>query len=228
MRPWTLAFAFLTGCAITNPPGWEMRSEPPERIEATPWVPYGSAPVSWDLRGGDKILVDVQKGTVISGMGMYHADLRFKVAYASEPSASITCATEPAGPDVPRTRFGCWSAEGAAEPLTFWMAPGVDCPARHAAVTKTLTTPECWHGVLTLPDRTLQLRHGIMPSMGSPIGRVSWVSAKGDPLLVADIVVTLWIELFDPRGGPRVDQGLRRKLTLLTVALHWWEHASSD
>jgi hypothetical protein len=223
----TLFLVTLTGCAVSYPAGWAGRARTPEVVAATPGVMYGRAPLRWDVAGGDRIHIDVRDAAVASGMGLYRQEIRFTATYASAPDARIVCETEPSGPGVPRTRFGCWSEAGGGEPIRFWMAPGADCQMRDGAVVDTLTTPECWHGELAVPGEQIRLRHGHLQSTGSPVGYVSWVDDGGGMLLAADIVSEMRVELFDPQPARPVAAALRRRLVLLTVALSWWEHASS-
>jgi len=192
-------------------------------IGATPWVMYGFAPVSWDLPDGRVILIEVERCAIVSGMGLYTADIDFSAAFRDAPGERIRCRTDPTGPGVPETRFGCWTEGDAASPLQFWIAPGEDCPARHVPVARTLTTPSCWNGELTTEGGPIALVHGYLKSTGSPVGYVSWVSQSG-ALLAADIVVDQRILVYDV--GAELPDDLRQRLLLLTVALSWWEHAS--
>ena len=214
----------LLACAVVHPPGWEARKDPPMLISATPWKMYGFAPVSWDLPDGRTIEIDVAECSVTSGMGLYSANIAFSAAIANAPGGEIRCTTDPAGPGVPNTRFGCWTDGDAAEAMKFWLAPDEDCPAQNVSVTKTLTTPRCWNGELTYGDESIALVHGYLESTESPVGYVSWVSDK-EPLLAADIVVDSRVLVHDV--GADLPDELRQQLILLTVALSWWEHASS-
>lgn len=223
----TIFLVALTGCAVSYPVGWARRAQTPELVTATPGVMYGRAPLSWDVADGDKIHIAVRDAAVTSGMGLYRQEIRFTATYASAPDVRIVCETEPSGPDVPRTHFGCWSEPRDAEPIRLWMAPGADCRMRDGAVVDALTTPECWHGELAVRGQRLRLRHGHLQSTGSPVGYVSWVDDGDGMLLAADIVSEMRIELFDPQPARPVAAELRRWLVLLTVALSWWEHAAS-
>ncbi|WAS90826.1 hypothetical protein [Nannocystis punicea] len=217
-------FVVLLACAVTYPAGWPEAAKPSQVVTPTRGVMYGAAPLSWDLPDGTHIRVDVEAASVISGLGAYVAEFRFAAAYVDDPEPGIACATEPAGPGVPRTRFGCWSR---ADPtaLHLWLAPGGDCPARHVGAARTLVRPECWQGELLAHGRRLQLRHGFLRSTKAPVGYITWVDEHEQALLAADIVRELRIDLFD--GTAEVTPELRRSLVLLTVALTWWEHASS-
>jgi hypothetical protein len=217
----------LTSCAVSYPAGWEGRAPSPEVVTATPGVMYGQAPRRWDVAGGDKIEVDVRAAAVTSGAGLYREDIRFAIAYASAPGGRLVCETEPAGPDFPETRFGCWSESTASEPVRFWMAPDTGCRAVDSAALDTLTTPGCWRGELTVRGQRIQLRHGYLQATGSPVGYISWVDDRDGVLLAADIVREMSVRLFDPSAARPVSAELRRSLVLLTVALSWWEHATS-
>ncbi|WAS98815.1 hypothetical protein [Nannocystis punicea] len=217
-------FVALLACAVTYPPGWPAGEQQPQVVQATTGVSYGAAPVSWDLPEGAQIRIDVARRSVSSGMGAYVADIQFAAAYVDDPDLGIDCATEPTGPGVPRTRFGCWSRADPAA-LRFWMAPGADCPARHVGAARTLLRPECWQGELEVHGRRLQLRHGFLGSSRVPASSVSWIDEHEQGLLAADFVRKQQLHLFDGSTPPPPE--LRRTLVLLTVALGWWEDASS-
>lgn len=182
---------------------------------------YGAAPTSWDLPSGETILIAVDRASVTSGFGLYHAEIAFT---ASLPGEQIRCESEPAGPNVPRTRFGCWSTGPGTDDLSFWLAPGEDCPARNASHVSTLTTPSCWNGELTVNGARASLQHGYVESTGAPVGYVSWVSASNELLLAADIVTEMQVRLYEP--PKELPAQVKRRLILLTVALSWWEHAA--
>ncbi len=215
---------WLCGCAVTYPSGWTRRAAPPELLKATPGVMYGDAPLSWDTAAGERILVEVQDASVASGLGHSASSFRFDVAFRGASQERILCGTQPAGPDVPETRFGCWSPESERELLRFWLAPNLGCPLGSPA--QTLTTRECWNGELSLDGEQVQLRHGHLESTGSPVGYLSWVGERQQLLLAADIVREMQVELFDASPAEGVPATLRRRLVLLTVALAYWEHAS--
>lgn len=222
-RPPLALLLALAACSVRHPPGWPEGQAPSEQVTATPWVPTGSAPLRWDLGRGGQIDIDVERRAVLSGGGAYQSEIRFAAAYRDGEGSPLVCATEPAGPGVPRTRFGCWS-QGDPAALRFWLAPGVDCPARHAGTARTLTTPACWDGELEAQGRRLTLRHAHLRRVGAPIGRVAWLDEAGHALLAADIVREARFDLFDV--DPPVPPELRRDLVLVTVALAWWEHAA--
>jgi hypothetical protein len=211
------------GCCVHNPQGYKQLSQSASLlIEATPWKMYGVAPTRWTLADGRKALVDVDRFSVASGMGMYRSDMEFDVSWDGS-APSLHCETEPAGPDVPETRFGCWSAGDDGPSVQFWMAPGAGCGFRDLDVPSTLTTPACWKGVLTTPVDRYTVEFGHLSRLGSPVGRISWIGRDDQVVLAADIVVDTIIRLF-PGGGK---QGLSDELILQTIALHWWWHASN-
>ncbi len=205
-----------SACAIVRPPAWPDPEPEPVVIVATPGHMYGYAPLSWDLPTGEAITIGVDRAGVTSGLGMYEADIAFTAALGEE---QLRCESEPAGPDVPATRFGCWS-----KAVTFWLAPGRDCPARHAAHASTLTTPACWEGELTLDGQRARLHHGYVEATGAPVGYVSWTTEDGALLMAANIVSSMQVRIVDTAEA--LPEEARRRLTLLTVALSWWEHAS--
>lgn len=213
-----LPLLLLPACAVAYPTGWEERGVRTELVSATPGVAYSAAPRSWDLASGDRIGVDVAAHSVTSGLGAYRADMRFSVAHAGA-TEKLDCATDPTGPDVPRTRFGCWSAA-----VRFWLAPDLDCPARDGGAARSLTTPACWQGEALVHGQRLRLQHGTLRSTGAPVGYIAWVDERDEAVLAANIVGELQIELFDVRPLPPAQ---RRALVELTVALSWWEHAAA-
>lgn len=213
----------LFACTVVYPTGWPAQSQPSQIMLATRGVSYGAAPRSWDLPDGTQIRIDIARASVLSGMGAYVADIRFAAAYADDPDPGIECATEPTGPGVPRTRFGCWSRADPSA-LRMWLAPGGDCPARHVQAIRSVVRPECWQGELEAHGRRLTLRHGYLRASKVPVGYVTWVDERGQALLAADIVRELRYDLYE--GTAEATPGLRRSLVLLTVALAWWEHAS--
>ncbi len=210
----------LGACAVVRPPGYPDSDDNAVIVQATPGKPYGVAPTSWDLPNGERIRINVLRAAVTSGMGMYTADIAFTATMGPD---EIHCESEPTSPGIPPTRFGCWSIRGS-EKLTFWLAPGEDCPPKHIAHAKTLTTPACWHGEASVNGETTVLRHGYLKSTGSPVGYVSWLSATKEPLLAADIVLETSVRLYQPKRD--LPAATRRNLTLLTIALAWWEDAS--
>jgi len=218
-----LAVQALCGCSLAYPPGWDERVRPGEVIRPTPGVMFGMAPRSWDLPSGERIVISVERASLLRGIGLYRADLDFTATYAGT-AESIRCKSEPSGPGVPRTRFGCWSA-GRTDDLRFWLAPDEDCPARPVAHVRTLTSPRCWRGHLTADGEGVELRHGYLVSTGSPVGYLSWSTHDHHPLLAADIVGGT-VTVFDVRRGAPLTARARRSLVLVTLALRWWEQVA--
>lgn len=222
-RPLLLvALVALTSCTVVPPPGWPADAEPSSVITATPGVMYGFAPLSWDLPDGRVARVDVDRCRVGNGMGGRAVDMRFDIMVRGEPSSRIQCQTDPMGPSVPETRFGCWTTETSTPRINFWMAPEMECDASQR---QTLTRPSCWDGEVRSHDGRIALVHGYLESAGAPVGRVSWVSDRG-PLLAADIVVDQQVRLYDLDA--EMSPELRDRLLLFTIALSWWEHAASS
>ncbi|PCC73912.1 hypothetical protein SAMN02745121_06168 [Nannocystis exedens] len=104
-----------------------------------------------------------------------------------------------------------------------WGLP--DGAARHAQAAGTLLRPECRQGELEAHGRRLSLRHGDLRASKAPVGYVTWIDERGQALLAADIVRAQQLRLYD--GSAEATPELRRSLALLTVALAWWEQASS-
>ena len=215
-----LSLVGACGCAVSHPPGWPERREPPVVVAATPWVMYGFAPLSWDLPDGRVIHVEVERCSVGSTLGGRSVDIDFSAAFRGQPDRRIRCRTDPRGEGVPETRFGCWSEGETGTPVALWMAPELECSGSDHG---TLTRASCWDGQGSRGEEPISLVHGLLESTGSPVGYVSWVSRQG-PLLAANIVVDQQVRLYDV--GAELSPDLRDRLVLLTVALSWWEHAS--
>lgn len=210
------------GCSVVYPTGWSTRTTSSENVDATPWVMYASTPTSWESRDGQIRLRSTRRERV-SGLGRYRLNLEFEVEFTRSSGGVITCRTEPPGPDVPRTRFGCWSGpEG--ERLRFWIAPGEDCPSRNTGVMRTQTSAACWNGELTFDGEVVRLSSAYFECTGWPVGYITWVTNEGELLLAANIVATQRIQVFD--GPCRAPDRLRQALLRLNVALHHWRHAS--
>ncbi len=91
--------------------------------------------------------------------------------------------------------------------------------ARHM---ETYSSPACWRGVAELPEGQLSLDRGHFVRSGVVVGYVSWVDAVSGPYFAADIVVDQRIRIYDvdrPAHAGDAD------LVLMTIALHWFEHA---
>jgi hypothetical protein len=210
------------GACVHNPQGYQTLSQAdPWVIHATPWKMYGIAPTHWTMADGQKARVHVGSYTISSGMGLYRSDMEFDVSWDGS-GLSLHCETEPSGPDVPETRFGCWSKDDGGKRVRFWMAPNAHCGFRDLEVPATLTDPLCWTGVLTTPGDSYAVEFGHLSRIGSPVGRISWTGSSGKVELAADIVVDTIIRLY-PRG---LQQEIDEALILQTIALHWYWHAS--
>lgn len=220
-----LAGFLLTACTVVNPPGWDTRSQEPDRITFDPAQSTLIVPASELWPAGREILFEVDQMALTHGMGLYSAEIEFTLGYRDAPSETLRCRHEPAGPGVPQARFGCWTDADARQRVAFWLAPGLDCPTRNVGVMRTLTTPACWTGELRVDERNVNLAHGYLKRAGSPVGQISWVSTEGAPLLAVDITRTRSIELYDLDPAMRDD--IRQPLVLLSVALAWYEHALS-
>lgn len=212
----------LVACSVKHPPGWPDEAVAGEAITATRGVMYSVAPRRWDVPGGEEIRVDVDAFEIVSGWGRAAAAMRFSAAYVGEPASGLACATEPTGPGVPETRFGCWSATDPAA-LQFWLAPGAGCPAGQPL--RNVKRPECWQGESTVNGRRIRLRHGHLRGNGWPVGEIAWVDEDEQALLVADIVREQQYLVYPGPIAPTA--ALRRALVLLTVAFAWYVHATS-
>ncbi len=209
----------LVGCRVVDPPGWPGSSVARTRLAATPGKSVGIAPTSWDDPRGGRVRVDIRRARVIRAGTSTHADLDLVVAHDRSTGPRIRCRTRP-DRDGGASRFGCWSETDPS--VHFAVAPHVSCPEDDQ--TRTQTTPACWEGVATIAGRRVELRRGYVERTGSPIGRVSWVRDE-QPILAADIIGSMQIELV-PLASTDADAD--RMLTMMTVALHFWEHAVSE
>lgn len=219
---WCALLAVLLGaCSVTYPQRWSARARPGRVVAPSSGAAYGRAPATWEL-GERRALLRSMRHEVIRGVGLSRADLEFEVGLV-DSSVAIRCSTEPSGPGMPETPFGCWSSESGAR-LRFWIAPGERCPSRHRAAMQTLTTPACWQGELQLGDERIQLSWGALDQTGAPVGYVTWVSESRRLLLAADIVAERRIEVFD--GESEVRRATRDALLLLTLALHHYKHGA--
>lgn len=221
MRLGAVGLLLGAGCAVIHPVTWDERRLPPQVIEATAGVLYGFTPLSWDLPDGRKVLVETHHVSVRSGGG---ADLSYEVYFSDASTSALACQTEPAGPGVPRTRFGCWTKTSSTGATTFWLAPGADCPARDVAAVRTLTQPYCWRGELTHGGQKFFLEHAYLESTGSPVDRITWTDTDGRLLLAVNSVAELRIEVFGGSQAPPAP--LLDILWLSAVAYHWWLHTA--
>jgi hypothetical protein len=214
----------LIGCGtIDYAPGYKELTEQQthQEIVPTPWKPFGMTPWSYDLPDGRQIIVDTERARVSSGLGFYRAELVFEIALED---TKLVCATEPRGPDIPKTRFGCWSP-GDAEDVTFWMAPDRDCPARHISFARTMKSPACWTGELTTPRSRYRVVYS-HSSLGGPVKMISWIDTSREAIVQAvDSVIEMRMELYPAAERPEDEADI---LTLHAMALHYWHHTVFD
>lgn len=210
--------ATLTGCAVKRPPGYPQDDDRGWTARAAPGKMFGMAPTSWDLPDGRRATIDVARARVSSGVGSYEADFAFA---ARLDGKAIRCSTSP--PKLKHeTRFGCWST---GHTLEFAIGPDLRCPAGGAAYRTTLTSPACWQGALVIGGKRFELRHGTLESSGAPVGYISWLDARGSTLICANTVTDMQVRVV--AESSRMPKDLRDTLVLLTIALSYWEHASS-
>lgn len=209
-------------CTVVEPLGWpaERRPAPTRKIVATPGVVYGYAPLSWDLSDGRTVVVDVDELRMPPLARA--AELDFTVGYRDDPGHAIRCATglDPGA----KGWFRCTGVDAQGQPVTFTMGVDADCElsvTRHMQTYKTLA---CWEGEAQLSSGAVQLDRGYFERNGIAVGYVSWVR-DGQPIYAANIVGELSISVYDGAGSHHPDD---EELALLTIALHWFEHASSD
>jgi hypothetical protein len=210
------------GCTVRHAPGYEEleRSTQPQVIEATPYKMYGMVPWSYDIDDGRTVEIDLEDGSRTSGMGTFRLDLRYAVVLGD---LRLDCATEPAGPNVPDTRFGCWSPD-PDDKTAFWMEPGPNCGARDFDAAQTLVRPECWQGELKTPHRDYTFHYSQMASTGAPVNRISWIErGTGSTAMAASSVTDMRLLLYH---GTRSDEH-RDLLVLNALALHYWHHMMS-
>jgi hypothetical protein len=212
------ALLACAGCSVTSARGYEALAEQPaETIEATPGRMFGVAPWSYDLPDGRQVVIDTSRGQQTWGPITAADDVYFE---ASLGDARLVCASEPRGPGVPETRFGCWSP-GDRE-VTFWMAPGAKCGVRNLDGFATLTDPTCWDGTLTTPSARYEVAYSWMEAPSSPVAWISWTdAARGEAVQAVNSVVDLRLEVRARPGARGEDADL---LALHAVALHYWYH----
>ncbi|MCA9593851.1 MAG: hypothetical protein KC776_11090 [Myxococcales bacterium] len=216
------AASVLVGCsAVVNPPGYDAlaRSRGVVLARASILEQTGDARTSlWKLPDGRRLSVRVLRRRVQPSPLLFSADLELVVSWLSPHTGpkAITCTTEPEGPDAPETRFGCRSQGDPA--TTFWIAPGLDCPARPGAYIETLRTPACWNGRLAMPPARYSLEHAHLTG-GRVAPQILWSDATHHPRLAARFHTGSTIELFGM--GKRDDV-----LVLHTLALGIWQEAT--
>lgn len=204
----------LGACTVVHPTGWNLtESSEPMRLTATPGVMYGWAPLSYDLPDGRRIRVEVDRiRRAINGA----TNVRFSLGFEGEPR-QLHCATEPTGPGLESSRFGCWDAKGTT---TLSIAP--ECASRNPGVA--MRDARCWEGHLTRQGERIELRRAHFARSGVPVGRIAWVGDHG-PLLAANIQVDLRMDLW---VSEPTEPALHDDLILFTVAIAWWEHAATS
>lgn len=205
-----------SACNVVHPSGWDTTA-PTTRVSATPGVMYGWAPLSYDLPDGRRVVIEVDH--VSRRLGT--TSTAFVVRYASEPRPAMRCATEPQGPGVPAARFGCWSLPASEPGLTLWIHR-----CAQAGTPGALGEKSCWEGTSTTKEgEHIRLEHAYLQRSRIPVGRISWVGPQG-PLLAANIQLDTVFEMY--AVAPQLSRELHDQLLLLTVALAWWEHASTS
>jgi len=197
----------LVGCHVTNPRGYDQLTTAPH---VEPLAPVQEGPLTWRMPDGGRVTIEMEPSWVHVGTRRFRADLAYSATFGT---LTLHCATEPKGPGVPETRFGCWSD---AEDVTFWVAPDTACPARHTAYRQTLRTPACWRGVLTTPTTKYTTAHAYITQRGHVIHRVSWLDETGTVQQAADLVVERRPRIFH---ATETDRAL---LSLHAVALQFW------
>jgi len=210
--------ALSAGCAYQHPTGFDaLMAETPEVLQAKVGGYAG--------QDGRTAVLNIERSVVSSGMGIYRLNLDFNVGFdrSNGPGFVLECRTDPSGPDVPETRFGCWSLDGHQD-VSFWMAPGEECVARNLRVASTLVRPECWRGELSVDGETFEVSYGIVEATDSPIGRLSWVDEQGRPVQAVDSVVEHQLQV---HRSVRAKGAVRDVLTLHAVAMHYYWHAMS-
>lgn len=213
----------LTACTVVNPAGWEARAKDPTTVtfRRAQGAVVQSASEEWP--GGRIVDIEVRRIQLTHGL-IYKADIEFSLAYRDAPNEEIHCRHEPSGPGVPETRFGCWASTNTTQPLEFWLAPNLECSSRNLGMARTLLRAECWTGTLSMGERNINLEHGHLKRAGSPIGRISWVSPKGAPVLVADMVQNRQLKVYDT--STTISDDVKQPLILLSIALSLYERAS--
>lgn len=206
----------LTGCAVHHANGYQALVESPEEdVSATPFVMYGVAPWSYDLPDGRQVLIESISSDFIG------PDFAFAITL---DDVELTCATNPRGPGIPETRFGCWSSD-ASVGNSFWMAPDQGCSKLGARTLHLATRPDCWQGELTTPKTRYDVEYSTMKKSKAAVAQISWVDAVGEPVLAVNSIVELRMKMHMTR---ELDQPERDGLVLNALALHYWYHVSTN
>lgn len=207
---------------VASPPGYEelKATHQPKVIQATPYKMYGIAPRSYDLPDKRQVTIKVDDYQKTSGMGMYRINMAYEIALGDRV---LSCATQPNGPNTPKTRFGCWSVD-EQEPVTLWLAPERACEDQDLGASQTLLRPECWQAVLTTPKQRYNVELGYVEGLESPVHYLSWTDARGAAVQAANSVAELRVELWQTTTTS-LDLEEQDRLTLSAMALHYWLHA---
>jgi len=210
------------GCTLIEPAGWpqERRPTPTRKIAATPGVMYGYVPLSWDLENGRTVAIDVDELRLPPLART--ADVAFSVAYVDDPARRLDCSSELAPPED--GWFRCEGPGTNGQSVRFRLGPGQRCELSVAEHYRTLTNPACWRGTLDTGAHHFMLDRGHFERNGVVVGYVSWLEGQS-PVLAANIVAELQIQLHDKTPQPHPAD---EDLVLATIALHWFEHATSS
>lgn len=218
--PLVLLMVLGTGCQLYRPSGWpEQRRAPASReIVATPGVMYGYAPLSWDLPDGRTVVIDVDELRVPPTSRT--AEATFSVTYLDSPRHQLRCTSALAPPEDGWFRCSGTGADGQL--IALRLGTEGSCELSVARQIQTYASPACWRGVADLPGGQLELDRGHFVRSGVVVGYVSWLDASSGPYFAADIVVDQRIRIYDVDRPPHEADA---DLVLMTVALHWFEHA---
>lgn len=173
---------------------------------------FGYAPLSWDLPDGRTAVVRVDE---LRNPALRDPRTRFTVAYQDDPTHAVQCSS--GGVSDGEGWFRCTGAGADEQPLRFVLG------RRQSCTRSSLTDVECWRGDARLGATELKLDRGYLEQSGVVVGYVSWLESR-QPVFAANLVVDTGIDIHD-RGDELHERDA--DLLLLTVALHWFEHAST-
>jgi len=201
----------LGGCAISYAPGYETLAEQHDvqYIKATPMRMFGGAPWSYDLP--DKRQVEINVKETPTNTISLHLD-----------QTELECRWNPSGPNIPETRFGCWSP--GSDHVSFWLAPDQGCSGRDLGLSRGFTSPNCWKGTLQTEHARYHVAYSHAGALEITVPVVTWSDIdSGTTVQGVDSVLTGTLELHashqrDPRDADM--------LMLHAVALHYWFHIS--